>query len=158
MRSVSRRVGIAGGCGASCPIVSVQPLCPRCLCVKKMQRTHTTEMQKHRGCTETNLRTHPLPRGVTDSINTEEPAAVSNLQSKINNQQCLHPVLFNFPALLAHSSTRKKIQRPTGISTAPISARINSSEPTDDNGAPARCSAVEAGFPTPNNLRHAESV
>src|SRR4030095_1328140 len=69
-----------------------------------------------------------------------------------------HPVLFNFPAFLAHSSTRRNIHRPTGIRTEPINARITSSETTADRGAPTKYSAVEAGFPTPNSFRHADNV
>src|ERR1041385_6923183 len=69
-----------------------------------------------------------------------------------------HPVLFNFPVFLAHASMRTNANRPSGSSIAPIKASISNSCETADSGAPARYSAVELLFPTPNNLRQAESV
>src|SRR5687767_7107987 len=69
-----------------------------------------------------------------------------------------HPVLFNFPVFLAHASMRTNAHSPSGNSIAPIKARISNSCVTADNGAPARCSAVELLLPTPNNFRHADSV
>src|SRR5215204_5160340 len=69
-----------------------------------------------------------------------------------------HPVLFNFPVFLAHASIRTNAQRPAGKSITPIKARISNSCETADSGAPARCSAVELLFPTPNNFRQADNV
>ena len=66
--------------------------------------------------------------------------------------------LDNFPVFLAHASIRTKAQSPSGKSIAPITARISNSFVTADSGAPARYSAVELLFPTPNNFRQAESV
>src|SRR5262245_65799126 len=62
-----------------------------------------------------------------------------------------HPVLFSFPARLAQASTRTKVHRPSGSSSAPIKARISNSGNTADNGAPARCSGVEPLIPTPKS-------
>src|ERR1700754_152942 len=69
-----------------------------------------------------------------------------------------YPVLFSFPVFLAHASMRTKAQSPSGNSIAPINPRISNSCVTADKGAPAKYSAVELGLPTPNNLRHADSV
>src|ERR1700752_2802915 len=70
----------------------------------------------------------------------------------------VYPVRFNFPVLLAQASIRTKTSRPNGSSIAPINANTINSWETADSGAPARCSAVEPGLPTPNNFRQADKV
>src|SRR5260370_705157 len=69
-----------------------------------------------------------------------------------------YPVLFSFPALLAQASIRPKTHRPSGINTAPINVKINSSRETADKDAPTRWPGVDAMFPTPTSFRHADSV
>src|SRR5262245_7626113 len=70
----------------------------------------------------------------------------------------VYPVRFNFPVFLAQASIRTKASSPNGSSIAPINASTSSSCETADSGAPARCSAVELVFPTPNNFRQADKV
>src|ERR1044071_3272702 len=70
----------------------------------------------------------------------------------------VYPVRFSFPVFLAQASIRTKTTRPNGSNIAPINASMSSSCETADSGAPARCSAVELGSPTPNNFRQADNV